>query len=89
MPSTFRSKPTFRDRIGIAVNETEMPFFREGMLVNEHDEQEIMRVQDSNDPYAIQVLENIFNDTQNLIDGANVVPERMIMQLLFALWAEI
>lgn len=59
-----------------------MPFFREGMLVDEHDEQEIMRVQDSNDPYAIQVLENIFNDTQNLIDGANVVPERMIMQLL-------
>lgn len=82
MPSNFDTKSTFRDRVGIALSETEMPFFRESMLVKERDEQEIMRVQDSNDPYAVQVLENIFNDAQTLIDGANVVPERMIMQLL-------
>ena len=82
MPSTFDAKSTFRDRVGITMNETEMPFFRESMLVKEKDEQEIMRVQDSNDPYATQVLDNIFNDTKTLIDGANVVPERMIMQLL-------
>lgn len=82
MPSNFDAKSTFRDRVGIALNETQMPFFRESMLVKEADEQEIMRVQDSNDPYAQQVLDNIFNDTQTLIDGANVVPERMIMQLL-------
>ncbi len=82
MPSTFDSKSTFRDRVGISMNETEMPFFRESMLVKEADEQEIMRVQDSGDPYAVQVLDNIFNDTKTLVDGANVVPERMIMQLL-------
>lgn len=82
MPSNFDAKSTFRDRVGIAMSETEMPFFRESMLVKEKDEQEIMRVQDSNDPYAQQVLDNIFNDTQTLIDGANVVPERMRMQLL-------
>lgn len=82
MPSAFDAKSTFRDRVGIALSETQMPFFRESMLVKEADEQEIMRVQDSNDPYAQQVLDNIFNDTQTLIDGANVVPERMIMQLL-------
>ena len=82
MPSAFDAKSTFRDRIGVAIAETQMAFFRESMLVKEADEQEIMRVQDSNDPYATQVLENIFNDTQTLIDGANVVPERMIMQLL-------
>ena len=64
------------------MSETEMPFFRESMLVKEKDEQEIMRVQDSKDPYAAQVLDNIFNDTKTLVDGANVVPERMIMQLL-------
>lgn len=81
-PSAFDTKSTFRDRVGISFNETEMPFFRESMLVKEADEQEIMRVQDSNDPYAVQVLNNIFNDTKNLVDGANVVPERMIMQLL-------
>ena len=82
MPSTFDAKSTFRDRVGISMSETEMPFFRESMLVKEKDEQEIMRVQDSKDPYVAQVLDNIFNDTKTLVDGANVVPERMIMQLL-------
>lgn len=81
-PSAFDAKSKFRDRVGVSINETEMAFFRESMLVKEADEQEIMRVQDANDPYATQVLNNIFNDTQTLIDGANVVPERMIMQLL-------
>lgn len=82
MPSNFDAKSTFRDRVGISLSETQMAFFRESMLVKEADEQEIMRVQDANDPYAVQVLNNIFNDAQNLINGANVVPERMIMQLL-------
>lgn len=82
MPSNFDAKSKFRDRVGIAMNETQMPFFRESMLVKEADEQEIMRVQDANDPYATQVLTNIFNDTKTLVDGADVVPERMRMQLL-------
>ena len=82
MPSTFDAKSTFRDRVGISLSETEMAFFRESMLVKEKDEQEIMRVQDANDPYATQILDNIFNDSKTLVDGANVVPERMIMQLL-------
>ena len=81
-PSNFDAKSTFRDRVGISVTETEMAFFRESMLVKEADEQEILRVQDANDPYAQQILTNIFNDTQNLVSGADVVPERMRMQLL-------
>lgn len=81
-PSNFDAKSKFRDRVGISMHETQMPFFRESMLVKEADEQEIMRVQDANDPYAVQVLDNIFNDTKNLVDGADVVPERMRMQLL-------
>ena len=81
-PSTFDAKAKFRDRVGISINETEMPFFREGYAIKEKDRQELMRVKDTTDPYAQQVLDGIFNDTQNLIAGANVVPERMIMQLL-------
>lgn len=81
-PSNFDAKSTLRDRVGISLSETQMAFFRESMLVTEKDEQEIMRVQDSNDPYAIQIINNIFNDAQTLIDGAIVVPERMCMQLL-------
>lgn len=82
MPSNFDAKSTFRDRVGINMTETQMAFFRESMLVKEADEQEIMRVQDANDPYATAVLEHIFDDARTLVDGANVVPERMIMQLL-------
>lgn len=88
-PSEFDVKSKFRDRVGIAKNETEMPFFRESMLVKEADEQEILRVQDANDPYAQQVLDNIFNDTQTLVDGAKVVPERMRMQLLAPLGGKV
>nr|DAG55520.1 MAG TPA: capsid protein [Bacteriophage sp.] len=88
MPSNFDAKSTFRDRVGISISETEMAFFRESMLVKEADEQEIMRIQDSNDPYAATVLQNIFDDARTLIDGANVVPERMIMQLLAPLGGE-
>ena len=83
MPSAFDAKATFRDRIGFDKLETEMPFFREGFKIKERDKQEMLRVQDSSDPYAIETLERIFDDARNLIDGANVVPERMIMQLLF------
>ena len=81
-PAAFDTKSTIRDRIGIAVTETKMPFFRESMLVTEEDEQEIMRVEDSNDPYAQEVLTRIFDDAQTLVEGADVVPERMRMQLL-------
>lgn len=82
MPSAFDAKSTFRDRVGISMTETQMAFFRESMLVKESDEQDIMRVQDANDPYAAPILERIFDDARTLVDGANVVPERMIMQLL-------
>lgn len=84
-PSAFDAKSTFRDRVGVSMSETQMAFFRESMLVKEADEQEIMRVQDANDPYAQTVLDNVFDDARTLVDGANVVPERMIMQLLFPL----
>lgn len=82
MPSTFDAKSTLRDRVGVSVTETEMAFFRESMLVKEKDEQEILRVQDSADPYAADILARIFDDAKTLVDGALVVPERMRMQLL-------
>lgn len=83
MPSAFDAKATFRDRIGVEKMETEMPFFREGFKIKERDRQELMRALDSADPYAQEVINRVFDDANNLIDGANVVPERMIWQLLF------
>ena len=82
-PSAFDAKATFRDRIGFEKLETEMAFFREGFKIKERDRQELLRVQEANDPYAAEVIARVFDDARDLIDGANVVPERMIMQLLF------
>lgn len=84
MPSAFDAKATFRDRPGVALTETEMPFFREGFKLKERDRQNILMFQDNTNPYVKEVIARVFDDAQNLLEGALVVPERMIMQLLFA-----
>ena len=84
MPSAFDAQATYRDRIGVGKTETEMPFFREGFKIKEKDRQEILRAQDTGDPYAQSVINRVFDDTNQLLDGAMIVPERMRMQLLFS-----
>lgn len=84
MPSAFDTVSTIRSREGFKMTETEMAFFKESMLIKEQDEQEIMRVQDSTDPFAQEVLNRIYDDAETLLEGAEVVPERMRMQLLSA-----
>lgn len=81
-PSAFDTVSTIRSREGATITETEMAFFKESMLIKEVDEQEMMRVQDTTDPYAQDVLKRIYDDATTLVDGADVVPERMRMQLL-------
>ncbi len=83
MPSAFDAQATFRDRIGLTKLESEMPFFREGFKIKEKDRQELLRVQDANDPYAVAILARIYDDANELIAGADVVAERMRMQLMF------
>lgn len=81
-PSNFDAKSTIRSREGFKLEKTEMAFFRESMLVKEEDEQEILRAAEANDPYAQAVMASIYDDTNTLIAAADVVPERMRMQLL-------
>lgn len=81
-PSNFDAKSVLRAREGLETSETQMAFFRESILVKEVDEQEIMRVEDMNDPYAAEVVARIYDDADTLLEGADVVPERMRMQLL-------
>jgi len=83
MPSAFDAKATFRGREGIKMLETEMPFFREGFKLKEKDRQEILRIREKNDPYLNDALNRVFDDASNLLEGALVVAEREIMQLLF------
>ena len=89
MPSAFDAKATFRDRIGVAKLETEMPFFREAMKIKEKDRQEILKAQDSKSPYVQDVLSRIYDDATDLIDGALVASERERMQLLFPVNGEV
>lgn len=81
-PSAFDTVSTIRSREGFKMDETEMAYFKESMLVKEQDRQDMMQVQDSSSPYAREVLSHIFDDASTLIAGAKVVPERMRMSLL-------
>lgn len=82
-PSEFDAKATLRDRIGLTKVETEMPFFREGMRIGEKERQEILRLMGStNSDYLMPVVNRIYDDATNLVNGARVISERMIMQLL-------
>lgn len=82
-PAEFDTKATVRDRIGFREIKTEMPFFRESMKVGEKDRQQLNTLLASNlDEMTKTVIANIYDDISNLVNGANVQPERMIMQLL-------
>ncbi len=82
-PSEFDAKATLRDRIGFSKVQTEMPFFREAMRIGEKDRQELNRLLATNLSEAYKsIINNIYDDVTTLIKGAEVQPERMIMQLL-------
>lgn len=81
-PSNFDAIPVLRAREGLSVERTQMAFFRESMHIKEEDEQEIMRINDANDPYMAAAIQSIYDDTNTLVRGAEVVPEIMRMQLL-------
>ncbi|WP_018306333.1 major capsid protein [Desulfitobacterium hafniense] len=82
-PSAFDTKATLRDRIGFQKIDTEMPFFRESMKIGEKDRQELNKLAASqNEAIIMPVINEIYDDVTTLVNGAQVVPERMIMQLL-------
>ena len=81
-PSNFDAIPTIRPRGGVQMTKEEMPFFRESMNIKEHDLIELARIKETNDPFLQPVLDSIYDDTNNLVEGAEVSAERMRMQLL-------
>jgi hypothetical protein len=83
MPSAFDAKATLRDRVGFSKIETEMPFFREAMRIGEKERQELNKAMSgSNSEYIMPILQRIYDDVNNLVQGAEVNNERMRMQLL-------
>lgn len=81
-PSAYNAMSTIRPRAGFNGIVEEMPLFRESMKIDERDLFEIQRAQSSDDPYLQEVLDHIYDDTNNLIEGANISAERMRMNLL-------
>lgn len=80
--SNFDALPALRTREGVKIEKTQMAFFRETIQITEEDEQEIGRADDENDPYLKSALQSVYDDTNALLSGAEVVPERMRMSLL-------
>ncbi len=82
--SGFDTKAELRDRIGFSDVQTEMPFFKEAMLVKESDRQELNKLlgNPANQPYVDLITKNIFDDVTTLLEGGLVQLERMRMQLL-------
>ena len=83
-PSNFDALPIIRGREGIKIENTEMPFFRESKLVSERDMIDLARIEAETDPYLASALRGIYDDTNALVSSAEVVGERMRMQLLAA-----
>lgn len=81
-PSTYDALATIRPREGFSIVNEEMPLFRESMKVSEQDMVEIQRAQDVNDPYAQDAIEHVYDDVNNLVNGARIATERMRMALI-------
>ena len=81
--SAYDSKAIRRDREGIEKYKTEMPFFKESMVIDEKLRQQLNTLmQTQNDAIINQIIVNIFNDQIKLITAAYETIERMRMQVL-------
>lgn len=82
-PSSFDAKAIRRDRKGIEKVETDMPFFKESMYVDEKMRQDLNNMIASNNQSVVeQILSNIYDDEAGLIDSSEIALERMRMELL-------
>ena len=82
-PSAFDTKATLRSRDGIKVTETQMPYFKEGIKLTETDRQELLQIGAYDSALRDRIVSEYFDDAATLVNAANVVPERMVYQLLF------
>lgn len=81
-PSSFDVKTTLRSRDGISILKTKMPYFKEGIRFSEEDRQNLLLLGE-NSPLRDDIVARYFDDAATLVEAANVVPERMVYQLLF------
>lgn len=81
--SAYDSKAIRRDRRGFDKYETEMPFFKESMYIDEEMRQKLnTMIQTNNRELVNQILAKIFDDVIGLIEASYVSLERMRMEML-------
>lgn len=80
--SEFDTDARIRDRIGLSRVDSEMPFFRERMLIGEKERQELNKLRQADQATVAPILQKIYDDAGNLVRGSEATAERMRMQLL-------
>lgn len=81
--SAYDSKSIRRDRQGIEKVKTEMPFFKESMIVDEKMRQQLNTlIQTNNEALVRAIVARIFDDEIKLIKAAYETVERVRMELL-------
>lgn len=80
--SNFDAIPTIRTRGQAQLTKEQMPLFRESMIIKETDLAELARIKEQNDPYLQPIVDNLYDDASNLINGADISAEKMRMSLL-------
>lgn len=82
-PSAFDVAAIPRPRIGFTMLSADMPFFKESKYVDEELRQELNKVMESGNQSLIEaIMNNIFQDEVELLEGAAAQRERMRMQVL-------
>lgn len=82
-PSSYDAKALNRQRLGFDKLTASMPFFKESMLIDEEIRQELNKILETgNQAYIDAILDRIFKDETNLLEGAAARREQMRMMLL-------
>lgn len=82
-PSAYDVVALKRDRIGFDKVSTEMPFFKESIMIDEELRQQLnMVLETGNSVYIDSIMNRIFDDNTQLLRGARAQRERMRMSLL-------
>lgn len=77
--ANWNSNVLYRDRIGVETLSGSLPFFKEAYKIDEETRQELLSVRPE---YQEAIINRVFDDEMELLDGAEVSVERMRMQLL-------
>lgn len=78
------AQPTLRPRVTASMTKEELPMFRQSRIIKEHDLMELSRIHSTEDPFLRPVIDSMYDDANDLLEGAEIVAEMMRMQLLSA-----